>query len=361
VANGQEMFSGLMRRVFLYWILFAAATVFLPISGDSREFSRDYSRLVALMGLEDRSEPLYVLLDYQEYFDVGSHQANLQYLNTHPDLTEKIRKDLGGETIRCRLNSLEQRLLFVPELRREYAALYQRYCEDVVSYVIRATRIKNPFCGIQTLLEERPAVPGKGTTVFLVHNLAREYLATYSFVNEQDKEVQISLSGFVESGDVGSYTSDLFLRDDDTVKFVRRNYTIWQNSSRNPYAALIVPAEETLHVVLRESTERAIEEGLKRDSVSNLDDAAKVAEEWMQVEEAVVGGVVNVLMRDFLSGSVPDLSGSLLAGEIEGRKGFQRYKLLEKGIDAVRHMGCSVAIRLYSQNPAWFRQVLMNL
>jgi hypothetical protein len=352
---------GLMRRVSLYWILLAAATIFLPISGDSREFSYEYSRLVALIGLEDRNEPRYVLLDFEEYFDVGSHQANLQYLNTHPDLLGKIRKDLGGETIRWRLDSFEQRLLFVPELREEYAALYQRYCEDVVSYVVRVTGIKNPFCSIRTLLQERPSVPGKGTTVFLVHNLAREYLARYSFVNQQDKEVQLSLSGFAESGDVGSYTSDLFLRDDGTVQFVRRNYTIWQNSSRNPYAALIVPAEETLHIVLRESTERAIEECLERDSARNRDEAARVADEWMQVEEAVVGGVVNVLMRDFLSGSVPDLPGSLLAGEIEGRRGFQRYKLLDKGIDAVRRMGVSAAIRLYSRNPARFRQVLMNL
>jgi hypothetical protein len=51
----------------------------------------------------------------------------------------------------------------------------------------------------------------------------------------------------------------------------------------------------------------------------------------------------------------------LLAGEIEGRRGFQRYKLLDKGIDAVRRMGVSAAIRLYSRNPARFRQVLMNL
>jgi len=349
-----------MRRIPIFGVLLAAAALSYPIPAPGGENLQDYSRLVECMRVRDRDGPRYVFEDFQSAFDPESHGWNIEYLNANPPMLRKIRQDLHGGELRWRLDSFKQRLLFVPELRREYAALHQQYCEDLVNHVLRVTRIENPFSHIQVLLKERPPLSGPGVTVYLVHSLAREYTATYSFANGGEREVRVTLSGVVDSGRIGSYTSDLYLQEDGTAEFVHRRYTIWQNGAGNPYAALIVPAEETLHIALRKFTESAIQETLREREVQSPREAADVVEEWVRVEEAIVGGVVDVIMRDFAEGSLPGIPEALAARDVAERKGMERYALLEKGIDAVRQLGHEEAIRLYSEDPHRFREMLVG-
>jgi hypothetical protein len=302
-----------------------------------------------------------VFQDFEEDFDADIHQEYLEYFNANPDLLKGIQGDLDGDTIRWSIDGFEQRLLFVPELREEYASMYQRYCEEVVAYVLERTRLENPIQRIQTLVEEKPEIPDHGVTVFLVHNLEKECVATYTFVNPQDKKIQVRLSGRRDSGDVGSYTSDLYVHGNGTVEFVPRTYSIWQNTARNPYTALIVPAEETLHVALRDITQEAIKKSLRLESVKTAVETARVAEEWIQVEEAIVGGVVHSLMGEFLEQSAPSVLDSLAMQDVKAREGLDRYLLLRKGIRAVERLGTAAAVRLYCENPGEFRELLKNL
>ena len=110
--------------------------------------------------------------------------------------------------MRWKLDNFKQRLVFVPETRKEYAALYKNYCIGVINLILNETRLDNPYTQIKTLQHEDPDIPeNSGITVFLVHNLAREYCGTYSFFNDNPKkEVKISLRGTHFIREIGSYS-----------------------------------------------------------------------------------------------------------------------------------------------------------
>ena len=217
------------------------------------ETASNYSRLVNFIRLEDKVQPVYAFNDFEESIDETSINDTKQYFSEHKDLIKKIKKDLGGGSLRWKLDNFKQRLVFVPETRDEYAALYKNYCIDVIDFILNETRLDNPYTQIKNLQHEDPDIPeNQGITVFLVHNLAREYRGTYSFFNENPKkEIKISLRGTRFIGEIGSYSSMLEIKRDGTIEFVRNNYTIWQNSAQLPYNALIVPIEETFHIALR--------------------------------------------------------------------------------------------------------------
>ena len=150
----------------------------------------NYSRLVEYIQLQDSEAPLYVFEDYGEGFDTASHKANLEYLNSHPDLIKKIRSDLEDTSLRWGLKRLRHRLVFVPERRKEFAALYEYYCEDVIRFILNKTNFKNPFYDILTLDQEKPELATNidGIIVFLVHNLAKEFQATNIFTSQKEKK-----------------------------------------------------------------------------------------------------------------------------------------------------------------------------
>lgn len=323
-------------------------------------FPEDYSRLVDLIELEDREKPLYVFSDFEREFDHDSHQANLDYFNKHPELIKRIRQELGGKEIRWRLDNLMQRLLFVPETRREYATLFENYCKHVIGYVLDKTNLKNPYRKVQTLNKERPKVADNGMTIFLVHNLAKEFVAKYIFSNKRRKKVKLDLRGMVFLGTVGSYTTTVYLGDDGRLEFLRDNYSIWQNSSRNPYTVLTVPVEETLHIRLREHTEKAIRERIELSSVKDLEGVENIAEDSIAIEEAIAGGLVHALLPDFVKRYIPNLPHSLIEEDMKSKGKLKQYRHLKKGIEIVESMGYETALKVYSNDPMEFKKLLMQ-
>ena len=189
-------------------------------------FPNNYARLVDLIELEDKEKPLYVFSDFEREFDEDSHEANLDYFSQHPELIERIRKELGVEEIRWRLDTLMHRLLFVPETRKQYATIFENYCKHVTGYVLDKTNLNNPYRNLQTLDQESPIIGDNGMTVFLVHNMAKEFVAKYIFSNKRHKKVKIDLRGIVFLGTVGSYTTTVYLGDNGKLEFRRDNYTI---------------------------------------------------------------------------------------------------------------------------------------
>jgi len=324
------------------------------------EPGKDYSRLLEFIELKDKEAPLYAFDDFEDEFDESYHWANVEYLNDHPGLIRKIKADLGGGKIRWRLDQLSRRLLFVPEKREEYAALFESYCYDAIDYVLEKTNLDNPYGEIQTLIWERPQIHDQNgkVTAFVVHNLAHEYMATYVFSNERRKKVRIKLNGKVFSGQVGSYSTHIYQREEGTFEFVRDNYTIWQNSAKNSYTALMTPVEETLHIALRAYTERAIKEEIERDSVRSLEEAERVAQEWMAVEEAIVGGLVHALLPEFLGKHLNSLSDALIEQDKELKSALEKYRHLEKGMEIIERMGHQEALEVYKKDPIAFEALL---
>lgn len=325
------------------------------------EITEDYTRLLELIQLDDRQKPLYAFNDFEENFDKSSYRATRQYFKEHPDLIQGVKDKLEGGKLRWKLKNLKHRLLFVPENRPEYATLYKSYCHDIIYAILEKTGFDNPFDSIQTLDQSKPIIDSEkgGVTAYLVHNLAKEYVSTYIFSNQTEKKVKIELTGKLYSGEVGAYSSTLMINEDGTIEFFNAKYTIWQNSAENPYTALMVPVEETLHIALREHTEKAIRNtlvGMDRQCPKN---AQKIAEDWIAVEEAIVGGIVFLLLPPILEDCQVELPESWIAQDRNVKTQYERYRYLKRGITVVEKIGYQKAIRLYSADPAAFRDLLL--
>jgi hypothetical protein len=152
------------------------------------------------------------------------------------------------------------------------------------------------------------------------------------------KAVKIELEGKLYSGDVGAYTSTLIMNENGTIEFLKDKYTIWQNSATNPYTALMVPAEETLHITLRGYTESAIKKAVEQSHQRSLKSVEKIVED--------------------LEEHITDLSLSFIEMDIIAKSQFEKYRHLEKGITIVEEIGYREAIRMYSKDPAAFRDLL---
>ncbi len=322
---------------------------------------KDYSQLIEFIRLEDREKPFYVFNNFEPEPENGCVKASLEYFKEHQPLVNKIREDLHSSSMRWELKDLNHRLLFVPETRYEFAELYEKYCIEVLSFILEKTSMQNPYKSISTLNNELPDLSDhNGVKAFLVHNLAREYNVTCIFFSPQNNKVKIKLNGKILIGEVGSYTTDIYLHDDGSLEFVRNNYTIWQNSARNPYIALMTPVEETLHILLREHTENMVREDILRNSVTTINDIKPVAEGWLAIEEAVVGGIVANLLPCFLEKYFPNFSYSLLEEDLQSKNRFAKYRYLKKGIGIVEKIGYMKAIKMYQNDTAAFKKLLVD-
>lgn len=324
------------------------------------EPNADYSRLVDFIKIEDKQRPLHVFHDFEDDFDPEVHKAALDHLNSNPDLIQNIKTDLGATSLRWRLTDLEYRLLFVPEKRAEYAVLYESYCQDVVRDLLEITHLENPFNDIRTLKGEKPGLSdGTGVNAFLVHNLVKEFSGTYLFFNQGQKKVEIKLEGKIVTGEVGFYSTDLYIRDDGSFEFVNDTYTIWQNSAKNPYTALMVPAEETLHIALRGYTQQAILESLEKQCIRGIEDARKIVDAWVSVEEGIVGGLVHSLMPRILDHYLGPIPSRLIEKDLATKSQLAKYRYLKRGIEVVEDMGYQRALQLYKTDPERFRDMLI--
>jgi len=106
-------------------------------------------------------------------------------------------------------------------------------------------------------------------------------------------------------------------------KFDRKGYTIWQNSAANPYTALMVPVEETLHISLRTCTVRLINDRIDQEKIDNIYFLEKVVPEMAAVEEAVVGGLVHRLLLRFLNMKAKNVDASWVAKDLDTKMLFK--------------------------------------
>ena len=348
----------LSKKILLFLVIFFILCPICTVFG----YQQDYSRLIELIKLEDRERPFYVFNAFESEPEDVCLKATLEYFKEHRDLVNKIRADLNSSSMRWELKDLKHRLLFVPETRYEFAELYAKYCSDVLSFIFEKTSMQNPYKNIFTLNNEPPDLSNHdGITACLVHNLAREYNATCIFSSLQNNKVKIKLNGKILIGEVGSYTTDIYLHDDGSLEFVRNNYTIWQNSAKNPYTALMTPVEETLHILLREYTENMVKDEILRNSVTSIDDIKPIAEGWLAIEEAVVGGIVTQLLPCFLEKYFSNFSYSLVEDDLQSKHEFDKYRYLKKGIGAVEKLGYMEAIKMYRNDTPAFKKLLVYL
>jgi hypothetical protein len=143
--------------------------------------------------------------------------------------------------------------------------------------------------------------------------------------------------------------------------FTKNKYTIWQNNAKNPYTALMVPVEETLHITLRDYTENAIRQKLVSTSASmdESGEVSRIVEEWIAVEEAIAGGLVHGLLPEFLSNSIKTFQSDWIESDLATKSTMKRYRYLKKGIQVVKKLGIQRSVHMYRESPQAFRDLLI--
>ena len=345
------------HAVILFHILFILCIADTIIASDS---PKNYTRLVELIELEERKGPFLIFIDSEKSFDKGLHQASIEFFNQRPDFVNKIKADLDDQSIRWRLENISHRLLYVPETRKEYAVLFESYCNDVIKDILKLTELKNPHIKIHTLGINKPEnSETKGINAFIVHNLAKEYVATYVFSNSEQKQIAIELTGKVLLNEVGSFSSYIYMDEKGSFESTRDRYTIWQNNAENPYTALMTPIEETLHIALRGHTEKAIRDRIDNSVVKTIKEVESIVEDWISVEEAIVGGLVYTLLPSIIEKHIHNLPESFVESDIETKSEYKKYRHLRKGIKIVEQLGYKKSIKMYQDNPTVFRDLLI--
>jgi hypothetical protein len=99
---------------------------------------------------------------------------------------------------------------------------------------------------------------------------------------------------------------------------------------------------------------------MKNHPPENLYAAQRLAEEWMAVEESVVGGLVNRLLESYCSlhhmaipTSKPGDSGGPLSP-------LHQYRYRNRGIQLVENLGLQEALAMYMESPSTFRDQLFR-
>ena len=325
----------------------------------------NYMRLLDYIQKEDLNDPLMVFGGIEENFDRRLNQENIAYINANSELLRKIQSHLSGEHLRWQLNTSFNQIWVVPEHRVEYARLFERYCKEAVDFLLKRIDQPNPYNAIATLkgpLPDPHHTGRDGITAYLVHNVADEYIEEYLFFDQDNDgtRIKIKLSNREFDGKIGSYTSKLKIGGENQFEFTRENYTVWQNSAQNPYNVLIVPIEETLHIILRSSTEQAMHEELTRLKPEKLKEVKSIIDHWMAVEEAVVGGLVWQIMPELLDNVIHGLSDFPMAQTMAERDAHEQYRFLDKGIDLVTQLGVDETIQLYQSSAEAFKIKLIE-
>ncbi len=313
-----------------------------------------YQDLADLLGPSDPATAFVALTDFEDDYEETLHCASVDYLNANPQLVRRIREDLGCQELQWRLVGLSHRLLYAPEQRKEVAGLFTDYCLDAIADMLGRTGLANPYRSISTVMEETPSdTHDRGVRAIIVNDLAREYEARYQFSGSSKKRIDIDLSGRIPLNEVGSYTSYLHYSEKTrSWQFTRDRRTVWKCASANPYTVLMTPLEETLHIALRKHTEHAILETVDgQEGIPTLEQVEAIVEQWLAVEEAVVGGLVYKLAPDVVVKRIPGLPMQWIRDDLATKARFQKYRLLSEGIAWVENHGLKNSICLYAQDP----------
>jgi hypothetical protein len=348
-------------RFIVFALILSCPGIFFPPAPSSAtwEPAVQCTRLLEAAGSGDADAPHYAFGDFETGFDPKIQASTLEYFKTHPDLLEQIRTDLGGKEIQWSLGRLSHRLLYATETRQDYVIQFESYCREVIGEVLHVLELPNPYSHIVTLTQEAPSPEkGEGFSAYIVRDLVTEYQATYEFSNTSDEKVLIELSGQLANGEVGSYSSSLTLDDKGGVHFLRDTHTIWQNSAKNPYTVLMTPVEETLHILLRESTEAAIRRVVESRADWTLKEIEKIVAEWISVEEAIVGGLVYHLLPPILERRIGAIPDDLISADIKTKEQFLKYDKLGSGIRLVAARGTKACLELYLKSPEIIKELL---
>jgi hypothetical protein len=172
--------------------------------------------------------------------------------------------------------------------------------------------------------------------------------------------VEYRASGAIFSNHMGAVDLEIEIISSRQIRLKRKPFTIWQNASDDVFTLMALPVEETLHYYVGNATDHQLAEALRLAPPRNLTDALQLAEEWMAVEESIVGGLVARVVKEYCNHyhmDVPSMDSEDLRSS---EPTLPQYKYRRYGIDLVREMGFHKALALYMNHPDDFRNLLVN-
>ena len=113
---------------------------------------------------------------------------------------------------------------------------------------------------------------------------------------ESGRQVAYRSSGTIFSNHMGAVDLEIEFITPEQFRLKRKPFTIWQNNCNDVYTLMALPVEETLHYYVGRATDRQLAESLRLTPPTTITEAQQLAEAWIAVEEAIVGGLVSLVV-----------------------------------------------------------------
>lgn len=339
-----------------------AGLIFSPIEIVHAALHDDVEQVSHIPQMAEREGPLLVFRDYEPDPDVEVEQHIRLQLGQRKDLLGLLKKKIAFEKrVKLSVDDLQVRLMFVPQLEEAYAAAYKRYCIDITKYLFIMNAMESFYTTVTSPRESHPAIAENGISAFLVHRLAKEYRAVCKFTAESGRSVKFKANGAIFSNHLGAVDLEIESLAPGKFGLKRKPFTIWQDDTENLYTLMSVPVEETLHFQLGRATDREISLSIEKQPSLSLSAVQKLAEEWMAVEESVVGGLVNRVLARYCDHN--DLALPSAFSEETNKPSvpaLHQYRYRNQGIRLVENLGIQATMTMYMQSPSAYRERLFD-
>jgi uncharacterized membrane-anchored protein YhcB (DUF1043 family) len=349
------------RQLMALGALGLASWMFSLVRTAEAALQEDLELISNLPRMADREGPLLVFRDFVADSDVEVEQHIRLQLSQRKELLAALKQRIGFEKqVRLSVEETQVRLMFVPQLQNGAAAAYHRYCLAVTDFLFEMGGQENIYAAITSPTKGYPPLSDTGISAFLVHRLAKDYQAVCRFTAESGRSVKYKASGTIFSNHMGAVDLQIEVLAPERFGLTRSPFTIWQNNSNGIATLMAVPVEETLHYCLGEATDRQIAEAMRQDPPKSLAAARLLAEEWMAIEESVVGGLVERVLERYCAKYQMNIQVSVEEEMRAAISSLDQYRYRERGIRLVQHLGFRKALAMYMENPASFRDQLFR-
>ena len=330
-----------------------------PVSQAFGAVAEDLEKVSRIPLREGREGPLLVFHDFRDEQDVEVEKHLRRQLSLKMDLLRRIKQKIGFEKrVRLSIEEIQVRLLFIPQAREAHADAYLRYCRDITATIFRMNRMESFYASITRPENSFPEIPETGISAFLVHRLAKEFRAVCKFTAESGESIKYAVSGSFYSNHLGAVDLEIQAMAPGSYELARKPFTIWQNDTADLYTLMAIPVEETLHYLLGAATDRTLARVMQDRPPQSLAAARTMAEEWMAVEESVVGGLVEQLLDMYCAEHGISLPVPEKPRKPATNPPLAQYRYRQRGQQLVADIGFRDAMALYMDSPTRFRERL---
>lgn len=317
-----------------------------------------------------REDPIIPFKELDDKLVNKLSRENRHYISNDNALLEQIKSNLQAklrqkpdsqsQTLKWRLRSARSFLAFVPEEREAHIGQCLAYYRHTVNVLVSALGKASPYTCIRALRREETHLrhhidEQSGISVFVVNNKAQVYTEEYLFfVEANSKKISIKLNNLKYLGEIGSFSSYYIHRPDPNACqppcFEQDNFSLWRSTAADPINILIVPVEETLHILLRPATHRSLLRQVQASNPADLAEVEAITHKYLQLEEAVAAALVYKFLPPYLSALSAAVDHRAIYQALTGYD-FEKYSLRPAALANLAEYEFTELFQLYQKNP----------